>query len=195
MTLDLRQQMHEATADLSPSGDLVTRAQREGRRRLRLRRQWTIGGSLATLALVGLSVAYLTLGQTQYREAIAHSATPTMAASTAAPPAAVLQAVTEAKTEGTLTGPVEWVLTTSHRVASLSHDGPGTADVPIYAVHMSGEFVLNSAPRPAGAKSPRGTEMVVFVPVTSSDQGGGGLLLNDQPVDLSPYGEVHTFQP
>jgi len=192
MTLDLRQEMHAATAELNPSSDLVARAQQDGRRRLRLRRQWTLGATVAAVALVAFSAANLDSMRANHPERFAPS---TATASAIAPPAAVLQAVAEAKTEGTVSGPVEWVRTTSQKVAALSHDGPGSPDIPIYAVHLSGHFVLNSAFVPPGGKIPTGTELVVFIPVASTDQGGDGVLLNDGPIDLSPYGEVHTFQP
>jgi len=109
-----------------------------------------------------------------------------------------LRTVAQAKAEGTVTGPVEWITTTSQKVAPLSHVGPAMPDVPIYAVHISGNFVLAGAPRPYGGGSssaPKGTQMVVFVPIGNGEQGGGGMILTNQPIDLTPYGKVHTFQP
>jgi hypothetical protein len=113
-----------------------------------------------------------------------------------APPAAVLVAVEQARTEGTVSGTVEWIESTSRSVAALSHDGPGSPDVPVYVVQLHGHFVLDSAPRPSlAAGIPSGTDLVLFVPIPNDDNGGAGVRLADDKVDLSPYGAVQTFQP
>jgi len=82
--------MHAATAELTPSGDLVARAQREGRRRLRTRRQVTVIGTFAALAVVGLTSAYLNSGRTPDPVATPASPTPSTSASVsvACPPKA-----------------------------------------------------------------------------------------------------------
>lgn len=104
-------------------------------------------------------------------------------------------AVQQAATEGTITGPVEWIESTSHRVAALAHEVPGSRDIPVYVVSMQGHFVLDSAPRPSLAThSPEGTSLVVFIPIPNNDDGGGGVVLTNGKVDLTPYGEVQTLQ-
>lgn len=113
-----------------------------------------------------------------------------------APPASVVRAVEQACGEGTVTGSAEWVRTSTRRVESVISDGTGpAADVPVYAVHLHGDFVLDSAPRPLGAKSPSGTDLVLLLPIADNGQGGGGLTLTRLPVSLSGSGEVHTFDP
>ena len=116
-------------------------------------------------------------------------------ATASVPPAAVVEAVAHARTDGTMTGLVEWVKTTTRTAAAITHDGPGSADIPIYVVQIHGHFVLDEVPRPKGATSPSGTDLVLFVPIPNNDNGGAGVSLRHTPVDLSPYGTVHTFQP
>jgi len=96
--------------------------------------------------------------------------------------------------EGTITGPVQWVSTSTKGFASVSGSGPGAADVPIYAIEMRGRFVLDNAPRPAGAKSPEGSIMIVLVPVSDGDQAGGGVLLRPTVTDLSSFGHAHWYR-
>ena len=109
-------------------------------------------------------------------------------------PAKVLAAIGAARREGTITGPVQWVSTSTRRFARASGDGPGAADVPVYAVEMQGHFVLDNAPRPYGAKSPEGSVLIVLVPVGDGDQGGGGVLLRSAVTDLSSFGDVHWYR-
>jgi hypothetical protein len=109
-------------------------------------------------------------------------------------PAKVVAAIADARREGTITGPVQWVSTSTKGFASVSGSGPGAADVPIYAVEMQGHFVLDNAPRPSGAKSPEGSIMIVLVPVGDGEQGGAGVLLRPTVTDLSSFGDVHWYR-
>jgi hypothetical protein len=109
-------------------------------------------------------------------------------------PAKVVAAVTNARRDGTVSGPVQWVATTTRGFSSVSGSGPGAADVPIYVVEMQGHFVLNSAPRPPGAKSPQGSSMMLLVPMGDGAQGGAGVLLRPTATDLSAFGVVHWFR-
>ena len=121
------------------------------------------------------------------------SATQTAAATV---PAAVMKAVARARSDGQIVGPVEWISTTTQRAAAIDHTGPAEPDVPIYAVQMRGRFTLDNAPRPMGAaRSPHGTVLVLFIPIENFDRGGSGLTLTEATVDLSRYGNVHTFAP
>lgn len=63
----------------------------------------------------------------------------------------MLAAVAETQSYGRFEGPVEWETSTTQRAAALNGIGPGTADVPIYLVHLRGRFELPTAPRPPGA--------------------------------------------
>ena len=120
------------------------------------------------------------------------------ATQTAAPavPAPVIKAVAQARSDGQIEGPVEWISTTTQRAAAIDHLGPAEPDVPIYAVQMRGRFTLDNAPRPMGAaRSPHGTVLVLFIPIENFDRGGSGLTLTEATVDLSRYGNVHTFAP
>lgn len=195
MSLDLRQGLLEATAEVRPDADLTARAHREGLRRLRRRRRWSIAGTSAGLALVLASTTFLALGRQPGAGPIASSASPGTSPAGIVPPSAVRSAVTQAEANGTISGPVEWVETTTTKVSPLTGE-VGMPDVPIYVVHMTGNFVLNI---PAGygttPKPEIGTSMVVFIPLGDASQGGGGIMVNDQPLDLTPYGTVHTFQP
>jgi len=111
-------------------------------------------------------------------------------------PAAVMKAVARARSDGQIVGLVEWISTTTQRAAAIDHAGPAEPDVPIYAVQMRGSFILDNAPRPMGAAcSPHGTVLVLFFPIENSDRGGSGLTLTEATVDLSLYGNVHTFAP
>jgi hypothetical protein len=66
MTLDLREEMFDATSALMPSADLVSRSRLEGRRRLRARRRRGVIGSIATVALIVLAVGHVTSGHEPY---------------------------------------------------------------------------------------------------------------------------------
>ena len=109
-------------------------------------------------------------------------------------PDKIVAAIADARREGTITGPVQWVSTSTKGFASVSGSGPGAADVPIYAIEMRGRFVLDNAPRPAGAKSPEGSIMIVLVPVGDGDQAGGGVLLRPTVTDLSSFGHAHWYR-
>jgi len=61
MSLDLRDELENATSSLSAPGDLAIRARRAGQRRLMARRRWTAIGSVAAIVLVGLGVANVPL--------------------------------------------------------------------------------------------------------------------------------------
>jgi hypothetical protein len=110
-------------------------------------------------------------------------------------PKAVVDAVANARREGTFTGPVEWIETTRNKAAALTRAVPEATDLPVYVVQMQGDFVLDSAPRPAGATSPRGTVLMVILPVVASDQFGGEVSLTNTAADLGPYGTVHVLYP
>jgi len=153
-----------------------------------------IGGRiLVRLAPVGLLA--VTLAACASAGSGVGSSASTAQATAQVPPAPVVEAVAQARTKGTVTGLVEWVKTTTRTAAAITRDGPGSADVPIYAVQIHGHYVLEPVPRPPGATSPSGTDLVVFVPIPNNDNGGAGVLLTHTPVDLSPYGTFHTFQP
>lgn len=98
---------------------------------------------------------------------------------------------------GTLTGSVEWVRTTTHRAASVTQAQAGAKDIPIYVLQARGHFRLDNVPRPSsGAKSPEGTVLLTFFPVEEDrPEGASGLQLSSTVTDLSPFGEVSTFDP
>ena len=145
----------------------------------------------AAVAAVGLTVAACTSATAPSIASSSGSSAP-LVESTA--PAKVVAAVADAHRDGTVTGPVQWVATTTTSFASVSGSGPGAADVPIYVVEMQGHFVLDNAPRPPGAKSPRGSIMILLVPVGDGAQGGAGVLLRPTVTDLSSYGDAHWYR-
>lgn len=108
-------------------------------------------------------------------------------------PAKVVAAIAEARREGTITGPVPWITTSTQRFARVSGDGPGAADVPVYAIELQGHFVLDNAPRPLGARSPEGSTMIVLVPLGDGELGGAGVVLGATVTDLSSFGDVHWY--
>ncbi len=108
-------------------------------------------------------------------------------------PAKVVAAIAQARREGTVTGPVQWITTSTQGFARVSGAGPGAADVPIYVVEMQGHFVLDNAPRPLGARSSEGSTMIVLVPLGDGEQGGAGVVLGATVTDLSSYGDVHWY--
>ena len=113
-----------------------------------------------------------------------------------APPAAVLAATQRLYQSGTLSGRVEWIRTTTQRAASLTQAQPGAKDIPIYVLQARGQFRLDNVPRPSGAKSPEGTVLLTFFPVEGNPpEGASGLQLSSTFTDLSPFGEVSTFDP
>lgn len=115
-----------------------------------------------------------------------------------APPQAVMDAAKNALQSGRVVGPVEWVLGTLQDAEGLTSRGPSVPvadDVPVYLVQVRGEFRLDSAPRPSGARSPEGTVMLLYFPVTPDPQAGNsGMSLTEVAVDLSAVGPVHTFE-
>lgn len=113
----------------------------------------------------------------------------------ASPPPAVLSAVADAQSFGPIEGSVQWTTSTTQRAAALDGTGPGTADAPIYLVQLRGRFELSTAPRPPGANSPRGSVLLLFVPVGGSQTYGGGVVLSYKTVDLGVFGPVNTFLP
>jgi hypothetical protein len=114
-----------------------------------------------------------------------------------APPAAVRAATQGLYQSGTVRGRVEWVRTTTQRAASLTQVQPGARDIPIYVLEARGQFRLDNVPRPSsGAKSPEGTVLLTFFPVEGNPpEGASGLQLSSTFTDLSPFGEVSTFDP
>ncbi len=146
-----------------------------------------------------LPVAAFCLGMAGCASATAPSIATTSSASSppvvesTAPPK-VVAAVADAHRDGTVTGPVQWVATTTKGFASVSGSGPGAADVPIYAVEMQGHFVLDNAPRPAAAKPPEGSIMILLVPIGDGAQGGAGVLLRPTVTDLSSFGDAHWYR-
>jgi len=113
-----------------------------------------------------------------------------------APPAAVVAAAQRLYQSGTLSGRVEWVRTTTQRAARLTQAQPGARDIPIYVLQARGQFRLDNVPRPPGAKSPEGTVLVTFFPLEGDPpEGASGLQLSSTVTDLSPFGEVSTFDP
>jgi hypothetical protein len=174
------------------SGPAIDVASLRTTRRRRTRRTAAACGS-ALLAVAAVTVVAGTRPPTPpgYSRAVA---SPAVSYEQTAP-AKVVQAVRYAETEGSVQAPVEWVETTTQRAGELTQDGPGAADVPIYLVQMRGSFVLDSAPRPPGASSPKGSVLVFLVPIGDDSKGGGGARLTNAVVDLSGYGTVHLFDP
>jgi hypothetical protein len=112
------------------------------------------------------------------------------------PPAAVVAAAQRLYQSGSVSGVVEWTLTTTQKAASVTQAQPGTRDIPIYVIQARGQFRLDNVPRPHGAKSPEGTVLLTFFPLEGDPpEGASGLQLSSTATDLSPFGEVNTFNP
>jgi hypothetical protein len=111
-------------------------------------------------------------------------------------PEAVLEAIAGVPVKD-LTGPVQWVETTSAAYNYGSREGKGLADFPVYALQFSGNFTAPSHIVFDGhlADSAQYTVAHVLVPVSATEDfyGGGGL--DNLPRDLSSLGEVHSIDP
>lgn len=109
-------------------------------------------------------------------------------------PAEVLVAAHAAARTGTVTGPVQWIQTTTSTYYAGSPDPLAARNIPIYVVQLTGGFILDTAPRPRpDAPAPHGSWNRTIIPLTpQQDFGGAGELTHD-PKDLGSLAAVHTF--
>jgi hypothetical protein len=215
MTMDLRQEMHAATAELTPSSDLAARGRLEGRRRLRARRQVMIVGTFVVLAVVGLGSVYLASGRPSYPvatppsptatpSATGDAASPSSAVSTAEAPSEVLTAVHDFQSSwsgSVITKPVQWVRTLRQTLAAeesrlgMPHDGPGAGNAAIYVIQIEGALVCRGClTTPLGqTMDQRGTVAILTVPVEHPELGGQGIDVTRTPINLAALGDPQTF--
>jgi hypothetical protein len=199
MTVDvereLRELMHERAERVQPVDGVVHLVQE--RAASRSRRQVAVVATAVLAAAATVVAAVILSGSSTPAAPLPAASRPAAVPSRVLPdvpvPPLVMAAALDARREGTVVGPVQWLRTTSKAAEAFSGYTPGRPDQQIYLVQVQGQFVLDSAPRPMGAPSPTGTAMVLVIPLVTSDQGGGGLRMGQGPMDLSYLGDVHSF--
>lgn len=106
-------------------------------------------------------------------------------------PHAVLEAIAGVPAKD-LTGPVQWVETTSTAYNYGSREAKGLADFPVYAIQFTGSFTVPSPVFDGHiADSAPFTVAHVLVPLSATEDFHGSGGLDNLPRDLSSLGQVH----
>jgi len=111
-------------------------------------------------------------------------------------PKVILDAVANARRNGTVVGPVEWVESTWGGIQEHLLAGSEDPRMPMYVVETRGHVVLGPpATGPGGEAPTTGTVLIQCVPVAGADRGPGSSTVTDGVIDLSVLGPVHVLEP